>query len=79
MPIHDDAFEFPAGQDRLLASYQAGREKVAYMEPLGVGESLPQMPLFLTTEAHIKVPLEVTYPSTWQALPESLRQVVSSG
>lgn len=74
--IHDQPFEFPSGQDRLLMSYQAGREKVAYLEPLAVGDVLPSMPLFLTTEAHIKVPLESTYQTTWDSLPEELRKLV---
>jgi|GEM_PF-97796 len=77
--IHDEAFEFPAGQDRLLASYQAGREKVAYLEPLGVGDPMPAMPLFLTTDVHIKVPLEATYQTAWEALPGELQSAVTTG
>jgi len=77
--IHDEAFEFPAGQDRLLASYQAGREKVAYLEPLSVGDPMPAMPLFLTTDVHVKVPLEATYQTAWEALPGELQSAVTTG
>jgi len=77
--IHDEAFEFPTGQDRLLASYQAGREKVAYLEPLGIGDTMPAMPLFLTPNLHIKVPLEETYQATWKSLPKELQTAVSTG
>jgi hypothetical protein len=40
---------------------------------------LPTMPLFLTTGVHIRVPLEATYQSTWEASPEELRLAVESG
>jgi len=77
--IGDEAFEFPTGQDRLLASYQAGREKVASLEPLAIGDTMPDMPLFLTTETHIRIPLEATYRSTWESLPNELRNAVATG
>ncbi len=75
--IEDVPFELPQGRQRLLVSYQTGSEKVAYIEPLGVGEPLPEMPLFLTSRLHIKVPLESTYQTTWNSLPEQLRSAVT--
>jgi hypothetical protein len=52
---------------------------VAYVELLGVGDPLPDMPLFLSTHIHVKVPLEATYQATWSAVPEMLRQAVETG
>jgi hypothetical protein len=77
--IEDQPFELPAGLDRLLMSYNAGREKVAYIEPLAVGDSMLDMPLFLTPELHVKVPLETTYNATWNMLPQQLRLAVTTG
>lgn len=77
--IADQPFELPEGLDRLLMSYNAGREKVAYIEPLAVGDSMPDMPLFLTPEIHVKVPLEKTYGTTLNVLPEQLRTAVTTG
>ena len=77
--IEDQPFELPAGLDRLLMSYQAGREKVAYIEPLAIGDTMPDMPLFLTTQLHVKIPLETTYGTTWNVLPEQLRLAVTTG
>ena len=77
--IEEEEFQFPAGKDRLLVSYEAGRERVAYIEPLAVGDSMPDMPLFLTTDLHVKVPLETTYQATWNALPEEMRTAVETG
>lgn len=75
----EEDFVPPPGKDRILASYQAGDERVAYVEPVAVGDALPDMPLFLTDALHILVPLEPTYQATWDASPEGLRLAVETG
>jgi hypothetical protein len=77
--IHEEDFVFPPGKDRILASYEMGHERAAYIEPIAIGDPLPDMPLFLATGMHILVPLEATYQSTWQASPEEMRLAVESG
>jgi hypothetical protein len=77
--IEEEDFAFPAGKDRIVASYETGEIKTAYVEPVGVGDSLPDMPLFLATDLHVKVPLEPTYQATWDASPEELRRAVETG
>lgn len=75
----DVLFEFPPGKDRILASYDAGQEKAAYVEPIAVGDVMPDMPLFLFEGRHIKVPLEATYQTTWSVLPRDLQVIVETG
>lgn len=77
--IGDDAFAFPPGKNRTLVSYRVGVEHTAYIEPVTVGDPLPDMPLFLSESAHILVPLEPTYQTTWNATPDILRQAVETG
>jgi hypothetical protein len=77
--VHEEDFRFPPGKDRILASYEMGEERIAYVEPIGVGDSLPNMPLFLDREFNVRVPLETTYMSTWTASPELMRDAVESG
>jgi hypothetical protein len=77
--IHEEDFTFPPGKDRLLASYETGAERVAYVEPVAVGDDLPEMPLFLANSLHIRVPLESTYRATWDASPEEMRIAVETG
>ena len=77
--IHEEDFAFPAGKDRILASYETGGERVAYVEPIAVGDLLPDMPLFLANGIDIKVPLESTYCAAWEASPEEMRQAVETG
>jgi hypothetical protein len=77
--IVEEDFVFPAGKDRILASYETGLERAAYVEPVAVGDHLPDMPLFLTNFVHVMVPLESTYHATWDASPEDLRLAVETG
>ena len=77
--IHDEPFQFPPGKDRILASYEMGNARAAYVEPIAVGDVLPAMPLFLMVGSHIRVPLEPTYMSTWEASPEEMRIAVETG
>ena len=77
--ILDEEFTFPDGKDRVLASYQTGGEQAAYVEPITVGDALPDMPLFLGDDLHVMVPLEATYQTAWDASPEEFRWVVETG
>jgi hypothetical protein len=77
--IVEEDFVFPQGKDRILASYETGRERAAYVEPIAVGDPLPDLPLFLTNEVHVMVPLESTYQATWDASPEDMRLAVETG
>ncbi|HEY2415387.1 MAG TPA: hypothetical protein VGI40_24300 [Pirellulaceae bacterium] len=77
--VEEEPFTLPEGKDRILASYETGGERAAYIEPVGVGDKLADMPLFLTNSLHILVPLEPTYMATWEATPEELRLAVVTG
>jgi len=77
--IEEEDFAFPEGKDRVLVSYETGAQRVAYIEPVAVGDELPDMPLFLTSDLHIMVPLESTYRATWEATPQEMRTAVELG
>jgi hypothetical protein len=40
---------------------------------------MPDMPLFLDEDLHVKVPLEATYQSTWNETPQEIRTAVETG
>ncbi|HEX4607067.1 MAG TPA: DUF4058 family protein, partial [Urbifossiella sp.] len=63
------AFALPPGKPLTLAAYAGGGTPRAFVEPVGVGDRLPDMPLFLTPEAHVKVPLEAAYSAAWAMVP----------
>jgi Protein of unknown function (DUF4058) len=59
-----------------LASYCAKAPITAYIEPLSIGRILPDMPLFLTPDHYIYVPLEPTYMAAWRGVPQRWRRVI---
>jgi hypothetical protein len=69
-------YEQPADRRLTAASYQAGSEPTAYVEPFAVGGPIPDMPLFLVEDFYVTVPLEETYQATWNALPPQVRKLV---
>ena len=72
MPIHDwtrvDAGLF----------HHLGPECVAYVEFVGVGDSLPEMPLFLRPEFYVPAPLEESYQTAWATFPTALQGLLVS-
>jgi Protein of unknown function (DUF4058) len=74
--LKDDSYRLPIGRPLTLASYSAGRPLKAFVEPIAVGESMPNMSLFLEPGAHVPVPLEATYQSAMSGFPRRWRDVL---
>ncbi len=70
-------FTQPAGKPLTLAAYCSGEEITAYVDPIAVGDVLPDKPLFLSTERYVNVPLEATYMAAWQTFPADWRNVIT--
>jgi hypothetical protein len=62
-----------------LASYDAGPDYVAYVEFVGVGDPLPEMPLFLKPETYVPAPLDATYQAAWHVFPAALKPLLDPG
>lgn len=82
--VGDSTFEPPTDKPLTLAAYVAGDALAgvsarAYVEPIGVGDVLPDMPAFLDFEGHVPVPLEATYQLAWATCPEDMRILVETG
>jgi hypothetical protein len=74
--ILEEPFELPADKPLTLAAYSAGDVKVACVEPVAVGDRLPEMPLYLQPDRYIPAPLEATYEITWNACPKPFKDAV---
>jgi Protein of unknown function (DUF4058) len=72
----DSDFSLSPDKPLTLASYIGGPTKEAFVEPVTVGQKLPDMPLFLTQHVYVPVPLEATYQSAWEAVPAFWREVL---
>jgi hypothetical protein len=74
----DNDFVLPPDRPLTLAAYSAGQWPEGFVEPTAVGLRLPDMPLFLTPDVYIPVPLEATYQSAWEAVPSFWRDVLTA-
>jgi Protein of unknown function (DUF4058) len=77
--IEEKPFELTPDKPLTLVAYFAGLPKVAYVEPVGVGDVLPDMPAYLDLDGYVPVPLESTYQATWASCPEDMRELVERG
>lgn len=69
-------FALPPDKPLTLAAYAGGAVKRAFVEPVAVGDSLPSLPLFLTPETYILLPLDATYREAWARIPRLWREVL---
>jgi hypothetical protein len=65
-------YQPPEGKPLTLAAYVAK----PYVEPLAVGDLLPDMPLFLDPDWYVNTPLETTYQLAYRGVPEYWRAVI---
>lgn len=80
----EEPFELPSDKPLTLAAYVAGDPKAdlettAYVELVGVGDKLPDMPAYLDHDSHVPVPLEATYQAAWATCPADMRELVETG
>jgi hypothetical protein len=78
--IEDQPFVLPPAKPLTLAAYVADVPKTAYVEPIAVGDKLPDdAPAYLDPDSWVPVPLETTYQATWASCPEDMREAVERG
>jgi len=74
--LSDEPFEArPVDKLLTVAAYDAGANLTAYVDPLAVGDELPDAPLFLAAGQYINVPLEQTYIASWAEAPKPIRDI----
>jgi Protein of unknown function (DUF4058) len=76
--VADQAFALPPDKPLTLASYEAEPTLRAFVESVAVGDSLPEMPLFLQRDGCVYVPLEHSYRTAWEGVPRRWRGVLES-
>lgn len=72
----DADFALPAEKSLTCVSY-VGAGADDFIELVGIGDLLPEMPLFLTPDVYIRLPLEPTYQSAWEGMPAYWRSVLA--
>jgi hypothetical protein len=76
--LSDEPFALPPGEPLTLVAYSAGQRKKAYIEPTAVGRVLIDMPLFLTPERYVNVPLEATHTAAYRGVPRKWKAVLEA-
>jgi hypothetical protein len=71
-----EPFELPPGKPLTVASYLGGDMLTAYVEPVGIGDALPHLPIFLSEDRYIPAPLEATYQEAWADFPAMLKELI---
>jgi hypothetical protein len=69
----------PVDKPLTLAAYVAAGAVTCYVEPTTVGDKLIPMPLFLSRETYINVPLEKTYLQAYDKMPNKWKRILESG
>lgn len=73
-PDEDNAL--PEDRPFALAAYSAGNPAKAYVSFVAVGNALPVVPLFLTSERFVNLELEPGYTEAYAGMPEFWRNVI---
>ena len=73
----ENDFALPPDRPLTLAAYIGGPLPEAFVEPTAIGAPLSELPLFLTPDSYVPVPLEATYLSAWEAVPSFWRDVLT--
>ena len=74
--VREEPFQLPADKPLTLVAYECGLTTRAYIEPVAVGDTLGEMPLFLEPDGYVNVPLEATYHTAFDVLPLRWRKVL---
>ena len=74
----DNNYVLPAEKPLTVGAYIGGACPEVLVEETAVNAPLPAMPLFLTPEDYVSIPLEQIYQSAWEAVPAFWRDVLTS-
>ncbi len=71
-------FDPPPDRPLTLAAYTAMPAVSCYVEPSAVGMALADLPLFVTPDRYVNVPLEATYMAAYAGLPRRWTEVIEA-
>ena len=74
-----DGEDYPFAPEKPLAAdaLQAGRVMELFSNPLSVGDELPDVPLFLTPDLYIELPLAAAYADAFEESAPQDRQLLT--
>jgi hypothetical protein len=76
--LGDEPFEEISDKPFVAAAFLGGDFPEAYAEPLAVGDELPSLPIFLSSDRYVPAPLEATYERAWDVFPAILKGLMGA-
>lgn len=76
--LTEEEIALPSDRPLTLAAYIGGADAEAFVQPVAVGQSLRDMPLFLTSQVYVPIPLQATYEAAWADVPSYWRDVLTA-
>lgn len=73
-----ETFRLPDDKPLTCAAYECDWTTRAYIEPIAVGERVPDMPLFIEPNLCVNVQLEPAYQVAYRAMPRRWREVLEA-
>ena len=74
--VAGQAYLRPTDKTLTLASYESAAGVRAFIEPVGLGDALIDMPLYLQPGRYVAVPLEETYRLAFESVPRRWRALL---
>ena len=71
-------YAVPPGEPLCCASYRAAGTVTSFVEPLAVGAAPPTMPLFLTADRYVNLPLAHSYAAAFAPTPAKYRRMLDA-
>jgi hypothetical protein len=73
------SYAAPPDKPLTLVAYEARPSVRAFVVPVRVGDTLPDMPLLLEPDRCVEMPVEATYEKAWRGVPRRWRDVIDPG
>jgi hypothetical protein len=74
--IGSEAYVLKPERPLTIVAYAGGTSIETFVAHFAVGDMLPPMPLFLTRENYVQVPLEASYRAAWEDVPPQYQKVL---
>lgn len=74
--IGQPGYDPPTGKTLTQVAYSGAPVPTAYVKPAAIGDTLTQLPLFLSETNFAELPLEAPYEQTYLGVPEVWRDVI---
>jgi hypothetical protein len=77
--VAGEEYARPLDKPLTMVAYEAGAIIRAFIEPIAVGDTPIDMPLFLEPARHVEVPIDETYRLAFESVPRRWRMVLEAG